>query len=198
MTDSSPSTSTPCPPSLAEAAAPSSLVAAPALLLDPPPSPAHRPHESDDISTPLVRESAALPPGERPASSPADRAAFVLLAWLFVAQAAWVYGPGAASRVVDVDRLPARRFDLRLDVNQATLVELLHLPGVGPTLAERIIADREANGYYRNLADLDRVPGMGPKTLERVGPYLSWASDESPNNAPKEAPGGGVTGGSGM
>lgn len=53
----------------------------------------------------------------------------------------------------------------RVDVNRATAEELETLPRIGPALAQRIIADREANGPFATIADLDRVKGIGPATL---------------------------------
>ena len=61
----------------------------------------------------------------------------------------------------------------RIDPNTATAAELTRLPRVGPALAGRIVADREANGRYRSLADLDRVSGVGEKTLEALAPHLA-------------------------
>jgi len=42
------------------------------------------------------------------------------------------------------------------------------LPGVGPVLAARLIAAREAHGAFRSWDDVDRVRGIGPKTVERL------------------------------
>ncbi len=56
----------------------------------------------------------------------------------------------------------------RVDVNRATAEELETLPRIGPALAQRIIADREANGPFATIADLDRVKGIGPATLEAL------------------------------
>lgn len=54
---------------------------------------------------------------------------------------------------------PADRFD----INEAGQVELESLFKVGPKLAERIIAEREENGYFTSLEDLcRRVKGIGP------------------------------------
>ncbi len=61
----------------------------------------------------------------------------------------------------------------KIDINTATLAELDILPRIGPTLAARIIADREANGPFSSLDDLDRVPGIGPKTIARLVPYAA-------------------------
>jgi len=56
-----------------------------------------------------------------------------------------------------------------VEVNGATLEELRQLPGVGPKLAERIIAHRP----YRSVDDLEQVPGIGPVTLQRLKPFVS-------------------------
>jgi competence protein ComEA len=56
-----------------------------------------------------------------------------------------------------------------VNVNRATAVELEALPGIGPSLARRIVADREAQGPFANVAALDRVPGIGPALLARLG-----------------------------
>jgi competence protein ComEA len=52
-----------------------------------------------------------------------------------------------------------------LNVNRASAEELTQLPGIGPVLAERIVAFREAHGPFRTVDDLLAVPGIGPKTL---------------------------------
>lgn len=61
----------------------------------------------------------------------------------------------------------------RIDPNRATADELQRLPRVGPALAERIVAHREARGGLRSLADLDEVPGVGPAMLRSLAPLLA-------------------------
>ena len=56
-----------------------------------------------------------------------------------------------------------------LNVNRATAVELEALPGIGPALARRIVADRESQGPFATVAALDRVPGIGPALMARLG-----------------------------
>ncbi len=58
--------------------------------------------------------------------------------------------------------------DGRLDLNRATLAELQRLPGVGPTLAQRIVEARERQGRFASAEDLRRVPGIGPKKFEAI------------------------------
>ena len=60
-----------------------------------------------------------------------------------------------------------------LNVNHATAVELEGLPGIGPALARRIVADREAQGPFATTAALDRVPGIGPALLTRLGGLIA-------------------------
>ena len=51
----------------------------------------------------------------------------------------------------------------KVNINTASEAELEELPGIGPSTAQKIIADRDANGPYRSLEDLKRVPGIGDK-----------------------------------
>ena len=62
--------------------------------------------------------------------------------------------------------------DMRLDVNTAPATEFNALPGIGPRLAERLAADREANGPFESVEDLARVRGIGPKLVQRIRPYV--------------------------
>jgi competence protein ComEA len=65
-----------------------------------------------------------------------------------------------------------------IDVNRAAAGELTLLPGVGPTLAERIVADRRRRGPFASVADLARVDGVGPVTVTRAR-ALAVTSSES-------------------
>lgn len=48
----------------------------------------------------------------------------------------------------------------KVNINTATAKELEALPGIGEVLAQRIIAEREANGPFKSVDDLIRVPGI--------------------------------------
>lgn len=52
-----------------------------------------------------------------------------------------------------------------LSINAATVGDLEALPGVGPVLAERIVAFREENGGFDVVEDLLQVPGIGEAKL---------------------------------
>ena len=61
----------------------------------------------------------------------------------------------------------------QVDINTAGATELERLPGVGPTLARRIVEDRSAHGPFQTPEDLQRVPGIGPKTYESLRAYAT-------------------------
>lgn len=55
-----------------------------------------------------------------------------------------------------------------IDVNAARATDLETLPRIGPTIAQRIIEYREANGPFRTIEDIQNVPGIGPSTFEGI------------------------------
>ena len=61
-----------------------------------------------------------------------------------------------------------RARESRVNPNTAGEKDLTTLPGIGPALARRIVADRKRNGPYRRPEDLLRVRGIGPATLGRL------------------------------
>ncbi len=90
----------------------------------------------------------------------------------------WRHG-GPQGGVIDIDRAPRRVAKFQVDVNKADWPELIQLPGVGRTLAERLVGERQENGEFRDVDDLRRVGGIGPRTLERIKPYLLPIPSES-------------------
>lgn len=59
-----------------------------------------------------------------------------------------------------------------ISLNKASKNELLELPGVGPAVADRIIADRREHGPFKHVEDLKRVKGIGSKKFEKLRKYL--------------------------
>lgn len=55
----------------------------------------------------------------------------------------------------------------RVRINSASASELQALPGIGPALAQRIVAER-SRGRFTSVEDLQRVPGIGKAKLARL------------------------------
>ena len=60
-----------------------------------------------------------------------------------------------------------------VNVNTADAPQLETLPGIGPVLAERIIAEREQNGPFTTIDDLTRVDGISVTTIEELRPLVT-------------------------
>jgi competence ComEA-like helix-hairpin-helix protein len=60
-----------------------------------------------------------------------------------------------------------------VDLNAADREELLCLPGVGPTLAERILERRRDRGRFQQVDELLEVSGIGEGLLESLRPLLT-------------------------
>lgn len=77
--------------------------------------------------------------------------------------------PGAAgSAGATVPSAPGVAPGGLINVNTATAAELEELPGIGPVLAEAIVAFREENGPFTSVDQLEDVSGIGPVTLEEI------------------------------
>lgn len=74
-------------------------------------------------------------------------------------------GPGAAAG--------APSTPVKVNLNTATAAELDALPGVGPSTAAKIIADRTSNGPFRSVDDLMRVSGIGPAKFDALKDLIS-------------------------
>lgn len=81
------------------------------------------------------------------------------------------------SRTIDIEQVEPQPASFIVDVNQADWPELTQLPGIGETLAKRIVDSRETDGPFLDHSDLQRVRGIGPRTLERLRPYLLPTAD---------------------
>jgi len=89
----------------------------------------------------------------------------------------------AAPRSGDpLDEPPAKKSNHKditgkLNLNTATEDQLMLLPTVGPSKAERIVSWRKKNGGFKRTADLRRVKGFGYKTFKKLEPFLDIKGD---------------------
>jgi competence protein ComEA len=59
-----------------------------------------------------------------------------------------------------------------VDLNSADAATLAQIPGIGPTLADRIVAYRDLNGPFASADELLDVAGFTAGRLDRIAPYL--------------------------
>jgi competence protein ComEA len=70
-----------------------------------------------------------------------------------------------------------------VDVDAADAGALERLPGIGPALAARIVADRAAHGAFGSLEGLERVRGVGHKLAARLAPRVTFSGVSRPSPA---------------
>lgn len=67
-----------------------------------------------------------------------------------------------------------------VDVNTASPALLTHVVGIGPKLAENIVAHRDSNGPFKSRAALKKVSGLGPKAFEQAAGFLRIRAGSNP------------------
>ena len=67
---------------------------------------------------------------------------------------------------------PVTQTPQKVNINTATVEKLQTLPGVGPTIAQRIVQYRKAHGPFKKVEDLTKVKGIGCKTFEKLKPLI--------------------------
>lgn len=60
----------------------------------------------------------------------------------------------------------------KVDINHATMDEIMNLPGIGATKANAIITFRSENGFFKHIDDLLLVNGIGPSILEQISGFI--------------------------
>ena len=65
----------------------------------------------------------------------------------------------------------------KLNLNTANEDQLMLLPTVGPSKAERIVTWRKKNGGFKRIEDLRRVKGFGYKTFKKLEAFLDIKGD---------------------
>ena len=76
-----------------------------------------------------------------------------------------------------------------VELNTASKQLLAYVSGLGPALAENIVAYRNENGPFKSRAELKQVPRLGPKAFEQAAGFLRIRDGEQPLDASAVHPG---------
>ncbi len=74
-----------------------------------------------------------------------------------------------------IARVGAEPEPQKIDINRAEVWLLKALPGIGQTLAQRIVDYRQQNGPFRNTNELTKVAGIGTATYESIKHLITVA-----------------------
>ncbi len=124
--------------------------------------------DREALATQIARVDSAIASGGRRPASRARRDP------VSKSDATGLMRSAKAARPVRVDPLDSLRH-APIDLDRADVRSLDLLPGIGPALAARIVADREANGPFGSLDALQRVKGVGPALATRLAPYVTFS-----------------------
>ena len=84
-----------------------------------------------------------------------------------------VSGEGAAAASSQSEGSSASASGGKVNINTASADALDSLPGVGKSTAEKIVADRDANGPFKTTEDLKRVAGIGDKKYAQLADLIT-------------------------
>ncbi len=69
--------------------------------------------------------------------------------------------------------------EVGVDVNSASPALLEHVAGIGPRVAQNIVAYRDENGEFSDRAGIKKVVGLGPKAFEQAAGFLRVRNGKS-------------------
>ncbi|KPA18187.1 secreted protein containing Competence protein ComEA, helix-hairpin-helix region domain protein [Candidatus Magnetomorum sp. HK-1] len=65
---------------------------------------------------------------------------------------------------------------LIININTASVTQLMKIPGIGKKIADRIVQYREKNGPFKTKDDLLKVKGVGSKKFEKIKDLIILAT----------------------
>lgn len=74
-----------------------------------------------------------------------------------------------------------------VNINTATVEELAKLPGIGKSIAQRIVNHREKSGKFRTVEELLVIRGISRKKLEQLRPLVTVEQAEEAKEAEEKA-----------
>lgn len=148
---------------------------------------------ADQSSSPIERGSATAPPSHDDRGLPPlphgpalwELTRNELLAVLVLAVVVTVIAILSAlpdtPEAAKIDGAPEAPVRLRINLVDRALLTVI--PGIGDSLAQRIVTERDANGPFADMEDLlKRVKGLQRARMERFAPNIDWSVEEASQN----------------
>ena len=70
--------------------------------------------------------------------------------------------------IIEENAVPSNNSTQTININKATEKEFETLPGIGPSLASKIIEYRNQNGKFESIEDIKNVNGIGDNKYEKI------------------------------
>lgn len=74
--------------------------------------------------------------------------------------------------IIENENSENKELTKKVNINTATQSELENLPGIGPSIASKIIEYREKNGKFKKIEDLQNIKGIGDAKLGNIKEYI--------------------------
>lgn len=101
------------------------------------------------------------------------------------------FPPSPSVAAAPPSSLPRRKPTLKpesINVNSASAAQLVQLPGIGPSYAERIVAYRTEHGSFKTVDELKNVKGIGKKRLEQIRPFVTVGEQRQEARGKRQVP----------
>ena len=74
--------------------------------------------------------------------------------------------------IKSLESVQHKRPAFSVDLNSATLQELISIPGIGPVTAQKILDYRWENGFFKDVSQLKDIYGIGDVRYQKLAPYF--------------------------
>ena len=90
----------------------------------------------------------------------------IIIISIFALSITLTFAQGASKG--DAGKAAATQVASKININKATVEQLMEIKGIGESYAKRIVEYRDKNGPFKNIEDITKVQGIGSKTFDKI------------------------------